>query len=114
MITAQITTLLQFPAVAERISEGAITIYNENHYKHLRFNTDSTYTSNETVAGQVHARRGFYTLQEGELTMISNDSDTITAIVAYLNSNTLALQFAHDHDNDGEIDSVRESYVSQR
>lgn len=100
--------------LAQRISEGAITIYNENHYKHLRFNIDSTYTSHETVAGQVHARTGFYTLQDGELTMISNDSDTITATVAHLSTNTLALQFAHDHDNDGQIDSVRESYISQR
>jgi hypothetical protein len=99
--------------LAQRISGGEITIYNENHYKHLRFNTDSTYSSHETITGEVHTRTGFYTLQDGELMMISNGSDTITAIVAYLNSNTLALQFEHDHDNDGTIDSVRESYVSQ-
>lgn len=99
--------------LAQKISGGEIKIYNENHYKHLRFNADNTYTSHETVAGEVYTRTGFYTLQDGELMMISNNSDTITAIVAYLNSNTLALQFEHDHDNDGAVDSVRESYVSQ-
>ncbi|MFP5438888.1 MAG: lipocalin family protein [Bacteroidia bacterium] len=99
--------------LAQRISGGEITIYNDNQYKHLRFNTDSTYTSHETFAGEVHIRTGFYTLQDGELMMISNDSDTIRATIAHLNSNTLALQFEHDHDNDGVTDSVRESYVSQ-
>lgn len=99
--------------LSQKISEGEITVYNENHYKHLQFNPDYTYSSKETIAGEIHTKTGSYKLTGNQLIMIPNNIDTIVATVAHLGTTTLALQLEHDHDNDGDPESVRESYTAQ-